>query len=141
MVGTLQVINSTRVAASENRLALKSMTKAINGLNIVYGKAVKSIRGDTDDIYLSIKISDLTTSIVRTTQAVQYLYVELSSLSHQFALAQVGILHKNLVTRRDLQRLLRRITKKLPSNFELPYPVDKPNEYIFTILEPVLSPV
>ena len=38
--GTLQVINATRVAASENRLALKSMTKAINGLYIAYAKTI-----------------------------------------------------------------------------------------------------
>ena len=50
----LEVINSTRVAESENRLALKSMTKAINGLNTAYAKNINSIRGDTDDIYLSI---------------------------------------------------------------------------------------
>ena len=48
--GTLQVINSTRVAASKNRLAFKSMTKVINSLNIAYAKTVNSIRGDTVDI-------------------------------------------------------------------------------------------
>ena len=59
-----------------------------------------------------------------------HLRLSLSSLSDKLALAQVGILHTNLISSRTLGRVLRRIGKALPANFALPYPLTQINDYI-----------
>ena len=75
-------------------------------------------------------ITELTNCILRVSQSVQYIYTELSALSHKFALAQAGILHKNLLPRRDFIRLLRKIDKSLPLNFALPFRSEQTTEYV-----------
>ena len=79
-------------------------------------------------IDLGMRISELTSRILRVIQTIQYLYSELSSISHKFAMAQAGILHKQLISRLTFRRLLRKINKSLPTNFKLPF--SEPNEYI-----------
>ena len=131
--GTLRVLNATRVAATENRRALRTLSTAVNNLEQSYHNTVIALRGSIASAELSFKISSLTTTVMRTTQAVQYLYAELSALAHQFAFAQVGILHKNIMPKQDLRRLLRKIDKSLPTGFKLPYSIDQTNEYIRSV--------
>ena len=128
--GTLQVLNQTRIATVQNRRALSTLTAAVQSLNVVYAKTFVLVQANANAIKTAMHITELTNCILRVSQSVQYLYTELSALSHKFALAQAGILHKNLLPRRDFIRLLRKIDKSLPLNFALPFPSEQTTEYV-----------
>ena len=88
------------------------------------------VQANADAIETAMHITELTNCTLRVSQSVQYIYTELSALSHKFAMAQAGILHKNLLPRRDFIRLLRKIDKSLPLNFALPFLSEQTAEYV-----------
>ena len=135
--GTLQVLNSTRIAATENRRALRIISQAVRTLEAHYNVTMTAVHNDEETTELSFKLSALTSTVTRATQAIQYLYAELSSLAHKFALAQAGILHKHLIPRNAFQHLLHQISRSLPSNFQLPFSEETPDEYV-RIVKPKL---
>ena len=68
--GTSQLLNSTTEATKENRLTIRSLSQAVQTLTVAYTTTIASIRGDMNELHLSSKLSELTTNIMRTTQAV-----------------------------------------------------------------------
>ena len=128
--GTLKLLNATRVATTQNRRALRSLTAALSHMATAYHRLNSAVADRHRTVELGLSISEMTTNLLRTTQAIQYLFAELSTISQKFALAQVGILHKSLISRLEFNRLLRNIDKELPTNFALPFPSDEPNSYV-----------
>ena len=128
--GTLQVLNSTRVGTTQNRKALQTLTKAVSSMKKATVKLRAAIIKNDSALKLGFLLTDMASEVLRTSQAVQYLFAELGAISHKFALAQVGVLHKNLIPRKEFIRLVRNIRKTLPNNFELPFAAEDTNNYI-----------
>ena len=131
--GTLKVPNHTRIATIQNRRALSTLTAAVHSLNIVYAKTFVLVQANANAIETAMHTAELTNCILHVSQSVQYIYTELSALSHKFALAQAGILHKNIIPRGEFIRLLRKIDKSLPLNFALPFLSEQTTEYVRTV--------
>ena len=128
--GTLQVLNSTRIATTENRKGLRALDQAF----VVMQASETDLKSLTDYhgeyLALSLRIVTLTENVHHVTRGIQRLHSSLAALSDRLALAQVGILHSGFITVRDFGRLLRKIGKSLPSNFALPYPAEQTSDYI-----------
>ena len=128
--GTLNVINATRVSSNQNRKALRTLSNAIQSMTESHRRLIHTTRRNTETLSISLHVADLSESINQVTRTVHHLRSSLSSLSDKFALAQAGILHTDLISSRDLGRVLRRISKALPTNFALPYPLTRAQDYI-----------
>ena len=128
--GTLKVLNATRVASNQNRKALRNLGNAIQSMTESHRRLLSTAQNTAETLSISLHVADLSESINQVTRTVHHLRSSLSSLSDKLALAQVGILHSNLISSRTLGRVLRRIGKALPANFALPYPLTQINDYI-----------
>ena len=128
--GSLKVLNATRVASNQNRKALRNLGNAIQSMTESHRRLLSTTQNTAETLSISLHVADLSESINQVTRTVHHLRSSLSSLSDKLALAQVGILHSNLISSRTLGRVLRRIGKALPANFALPYPLTQINDYI-----------
>ena len=128
--GTLQMVNATRLATTQNRAALNAVNTTIRKMTSSWANLQKSVDNDRNAAHIALEMSVLTADILQVTQSVRRLYAALYTISDQLALAQIGSLHKSLLSRRDFTRLLRRIDKSLPPNFALPYDASDSQQYI-----------
>ena len=127
--GTLRVLNSTRVATEQNRNALRSLRNAIQSMTESHIKLIQMSNSEAELLSISLQVADLAEAIHQVARSAHRLYSALTLLSDKLALAQVGILHADLISSRDLTRVLRKIDKSLPTNFALPFPAQKTTEY------------
>ena len=128
--GTLNVIDSTRVATLQNRKALRSLESAVQSMIESHRELNQMARDTNKFLALSLQLAELSESVNQVTRVLHHLRSSLSSLSDKLALAQAGILHPDLMSSRSFGRLLRRIRRALPTNFELPYAVDRIADYV-----------
>ena len=92
--GTPTVLNSTRVATTQNRKALRSLTEAVSSMKIASDKLGTAVYANDQVIKLGLSLTKMTSEVLRTNQTIQYLLAELGAISHKFMLAQTGVLHK-----------------------------------------------
>ena len=128
--GTLKVLNTTRVATTQNRKGLQALERAFISMQTAEGELQKISASNEGYIIFSLRITSLVESVQIMTRSVMRLHSSLAALSDRLALAKVGILHSDLISDRDFERVLRKITKSLPSNFALPYPANQIQDYI-----------
>ena len=108
------------MATTQNRCALRTLTTAAQSLNAAYAKTFVSVQSNAKVIQTAMHITGRTECILRVSQSVQYLYTELSTLSHKFALLAFFIkmaFFIKIVLRKECSRLLRKIDKRLPLHF------------------------
>ena len=128
--GTLKVLNTTRVATTQNRKGLQALERAFTSMQTAEGELQKISASNEGYIIFSLRITSLVESVQIMTRSVMRLHSSLAALSDRLALAKVGILHSDLISDRDFERVLRKIAKNLPSNFALPYPAEQIQDYI-----------
>ena len=128
--GTLTVLNSTRVATHQNRKALRKLSTALQSMTESHYLLTQIASNMEETLSISLHAADLSESVTQVIRAVHHLRSSLSSLSDKLALARAGILHADLIPSRTLVGVLRRIEKTLPTNFELPFPLSQPHDYV-----------
>ncbi|XP_043213570.1 uncharacterized protein LOC122377530 [Amphibalanus amphitrite] len=138
--GTLNVINSTRVATTQNRKALRTLQTAMSSMSTSHLKLIRAADNAEALITVSLRVADLAENVRQVTRSLNHLYTSLVSLSSKLALAQVGILHADLIQSRDLNRVLRKVSKSLPAHFALPFPPSATRDYV-RIVKTKLIPV
>ena len=138
--GTLNVVNSTRVATTQNRKALRTLQSAMSSMSTSHLKLIRAADNAEALITVSLRVADLAENVRQVTRSLNHLYTSLVSLSSKLALAQVGILHADLIHSRDLNRVLRKVSKSLPAHFALPFPPSATRDYV-RIVKTKLIPV